>query len=103
MDKQRLLELAGVPVTESINPDKEYVAATYKFKDIENLMKGYLLDAIEDGDYPKGSVINVTDEIAEKWAAGMGDALMNFAGERVVDTELELTDAALKKMLGGKK
>jgi len=102
MKLERLLELAGAPVTESVDPNKEYVAMSYTFKDIEELLKDYLADGIADGDYPEGSEINLTDKMAERWADLMGDAYSDLGGNNVADAEIEITDDIIKKVVNKK-
>ena len=87
---------------ESVDPDKEFVAMTFKFKDVEALIKDYHKDGVADGDYPEGSTVEVTDKIAQYWVDLMGDAYSDLAGERVVDAEMEITGNAIKKAIKGK-
>jgi hypothetical protein len=98
MDKQRLLELAGVPITEGVSKDTKFYpkSISWTFGEIENQLNDYLKDYIADGEYPEGSTIVMTDEIAQQYADATAEALYDTAGERMADREIDIVEAGLK-------
>jgi len=100
MNQDRLLELAGVPVTEGVSPDKEFVGEfKMKFKEIEERLTDLLADYIGDGEMPEGSTVELTPDVAQWYVQQFVDELYNNAGERMVEAEMDLDDKALKKVV----
>jgi len=103
MKKERLLELAGVQLNEAIAPDKVFTATTitHTYKEIFEELNDSLVDAIGDGEYPEGTTIELTAEIAQKFIDDIGDALWDTAGESMATAHMDILDkhmkAALKK------
>ena len=101
MNQDRLLELAGVPVTEGVSPDKEFVGEfKMKFKEIEERLTDLLADYIGDGEMPEGSTVELTSEVAQWYVQQFVDELYNNAGHQGwVEAEMELDDKALKEVV----
>jgi hypothetical protein len=73
MDKQRLLELAGMPITEAAGPGgKKYpvIVAEYDAKQAFAELNGQFRDSMADGEFPEGTKFTIdmiTDEIMQKF------------------------------------
>ena len=106
MKKERLMELAGLQLNESVDPNKKYPVTVEVLtpKDVLPQLADVVLDMIDDGKLPEGSKLTMdmlTDDVMNTFVRGIikmydGPHSESAMADNYIDAMYKTVEAAFK-------